>query len=138
MLESRFLQNAAMFGYLCGWSRDQAIDHTLAIESQIRDANPLLVLLRVPDVESHFRFVMRAEHQEWIERVTTAFDSTCWLRARGVSGAAGFVDFFCEWAEVVDAIVARLSMGVLVVDDPHANRSAAVDAVLARLDPPID
>ncbi len=137
VLESRFLQNAPMFGYLCGWGRDQAIDHTLAIESQIRDADPLVVLLRVPDVESHFRFVMHAEHPEWIERVTRAFDSTHWLRARGVSGVAGFVEFFCEWAEILDAIVARLSIGVLVVDDPHANRSAAVDAILARLGAPI-
>ncbi len=138
VLESRFLQNAAMFGYLCGWSRDQAIDHTLAIESQLRDANPLLVLLRVPDVESHFRFVMRAEHTDWIERVTLAFDSTCWLRSRRVTGVAGFVEFFCEWAELLDAIVARLSIDVLIVGDPHADRGAAVETILARLDAHFD
>ena len=134
VLESRFIQNAAMFLFLSG-SSDELVQHTVKILDCIKDLKPLLIYLRTSNPGAHAQRALDESPPKWVELATGEFARTPWLRERGLNGHEGWVAFFRTWGAQLDRIVDTLEMDVLRLTDPHLdwplsiNRS--VDAVLS-------
>jgi predicted kinase len=105
ILESRFIQNAAMFRALAGGSLLDLITGTRVIADAVRELAPLLVYLRPDDARAHIEQVLREETPQWTARVTAVWEATPWARSRGLAGHDAFVRFFEEWAPQLDALI---------------------------------
>jgi hypothetical protein len=133
VIESRFLQNAAMFLLLNGGTDEDAARHTGAIADVLRATRPLLVHLRVNDASGHMRTVLREDSLEWVQRVTAAWDATPWVRARGLAGQDGFVEFFRQWSETLERLIVGLDFECVRIEDARSRWREAIPRLVERI-----
>jgi hypothetical protein len=126
ILESRFIQNAAMFLVLGGASFDEAARLTTAIAGAIRRLDPLLVYLRPDDPRAHIERVLREEATGWVDRVTSVWERSVWARQRGLAGREAFVRFFAEWAPYLDVLADGSAFETFRIADPRSNWAQAI------------
>lgn len=133
ILESRFIQNAAMFGVLGGAPVDDAIANTRQIAEAVRVLDPLLVYLRPDDPRAHIGKVLREETPEWIDRVTSIWGETPWARERGLRGREGFVAFFEEWGPQLDVLIECAAFETVRVANPRSSWQQAIPELVDAL-----
>ena len=136
VLESRFIQNAAMFVFLSG-SIDELVQHTVKILDCVKHLKPLLIYLRTSNPGAHAQRALDESPPKWVELATEEFARTPWLRERGLNGHEGWSEFFRAWGAQLDGIVDTLDMDVLRLTDPHLDWPLSVKrCVVAVLSDP--
>lgn len=131
LLESRLVQNAAMFRILANHSADDACLHTARIVECIEGLDPLLIYLRMSDPSTHARRALETSPRDWVRLALTELERTPWFRSRRLAGCEGWVEFQRHWASLLDELVRSLQIEVLTVTDPHRDWEEALSRGLA-------
>ena len=64
--------------------------------------------------------------------MTAACDTTPWMKRRGLSGQVGFVEFFREWAQLLDTLIAGLDFEHVRIENPRTQWSEAIPRLVER------
>jgi hypothetical protein len=82
----------------------------LAIADLIRELDPAVVYLRLPDTGAWLSRNMRNRGQTWVERMTNLLAQTPYGRQRASQGAGTLIEFYRDQQRVIESIFAELPL----------------------------
>jgi hypothetical protein len=131
ILESTFLQNSVLPGFIHGASIEQVRDRFSRIAGLIAPARPLLVYLRPSDIEAAVRRAHRERGEPWASWNVASVVASPWARARSQSGPEAVVAFYRDWERVVEELLDAYSSPKLVLVDPQADWERTLARIVA-------
>ncbi len=132
ILESCFLQNPlTVLLAKHNVAPETAERHLRRLVDAVTPLNPLLVYLRQTDTRATLDRVARERPIEWLNYVIGYVTGQAWGRATGAQGFDGMVAFYEMRKALELAMLPRLELASLSVD--NTDKSAGLAAVAARL-----
>lgn len=114
VLEGAAFQSTIRFMLEQGRERTEILRYVEAFDATVAELAPRAVYLEVEDARAFLAdFVYPTRGAAWVDKVAAHLAATPCCRARGWSGPAGMLDFWCLYRDLCDEAVARLSCPVL-------------------------
>lgn len=126
LVESKFLQNAALFLFMKGCSKDQLLEMSTRILNEAQKHFEVnLIYLRSDSISDVLRQTIEERKiscPEWFPFVESLFREQNWYRNQVRQEESAFLQTMVAWSETQDWILRQLELDVLWVNEPQNDR----------------
>lgn len=137
VIESKFLQNTALFSKLQDCSFSTMVEFPLKILKIVQSSkNCTLVYLKCSDVVSHLDQCIKIRNEStptWLPFVSELFSEQSWCKQRNLTSRAAFVDTLVSWQDDLNSIVKQLDCKVIELVDPSVAWDESLNQVFEEL-----